>query len=37
MCTLKILSKKIEDCIEFSKILYNELFEQYITDIKFIV
>ena len=37
MCTLKIFPTKIEDCIEFSKIVFKELFEQYITDIKLIV
>ena len=37
MCTLKIFPTKIEHCIEFSKIVFKELFEQYITDIKLIV
>ena len=37
MCTLKIFPTKIEHCIEFSKIVFKELFEQYITDIKLIL
>lgn len=37
MCTLKIYPTKIEHCIEFSKMVFKELFEQYITDIKLIL
>ena len=37
MCTVKIFPTKIEHCIEFSKIVFKELFEQYITDIKLIL
>ena len=37
MCTLKIFPTKIEHCIEFSKIVFKELFEQYISDIKLIL
>ena len=37
MCTLKIFPTKIEHCIEFSKIVFKELFEQYIADIKLII
>ena len=36
MCTLKLFPTKIEHCIEFSKIVFKELFEQYISDIKLI-
>jgi hypothetical protein len=34
MCTLKDFPTKIEHCIEFSKIIFTELFNQYIKDIK---
>ena len=37
MCTLKLFPTKIEHCIEFSKIIFKEIFEQYITDIKLIL
>lgn len=37
MCTLKNFPTKIEHCIEFSKNVFNELFEQYIRDIKLIL
>ena len=37
MCTLKIFPTKIEHCIEFSKNVLKELFEQYITEIKLIL
>jgi len=37
MCTLKIFPTQIEHCIEFSKIIFKELFEQYISDIKLIL
>ena len=37
ICTLKIFPTKIEHCIEFSKIVFKELFEQYISDIKLIL
>ena len=34
MCTLKNFPTQIEHCIEFSKIVFSELFNQYIKDIK---
>ena len=37
MCTLKNFPTKIEHCIEFSKTIFHELFEEYIRDIKAIV
>ena len=37
MCTLKDFPTKIEHCIEFSKIIFTELFNQYIKDIKLII
>ena len=37
MCTLKIYPTKIEHCIEFSKIVFEELFVQTITNIKLIL
>ena len=33
MCTLKNFPTQIEHCIEFSKIIFSELFNQYIKDI----
>lgn len=37
VCTLKNFPTKIEHCIEFSKNIFYELFEQYIRDIKLIL
>ena len=37
MCTLKNFPERIEHCIEFSKIIFSELFEHYIFDIKLAV
>ena len=34
MCSLKNFPTQIEHCIEFSKIVFFELFNQYIKDIK---
>ena len=36
MCTLKFFPTKIEHCIEFSKNVFKDLFEQPINDLKFI-
>ena len=37
VCTLKNFPTKIEHCIEFAKNVFNEIFEQYIRDIKLIL
>ena len=37
MCTLKNFPTKIEHCIEFAKNVFNELFGQYIRDIKLVL
>ena len=37
MCTLKIFPNKIEHCIEYAKIIFTELFDLYIKDIKLII
>ena len=37
MCTLKDFPTKIEHCIEYAKIIFTELFYQYIKDIKLII
>jgi len=37
MCTLKIIPTLIEHCIEYAGVIFTELFDLYINDIKMIV
>ena len=37
MCTLKNFPTKIEHCIEFSKNVFNEIFQQHIRNLKLLL